>query len=278
MANDYEKRLMRVLDHVHANLDGDLSLDTLADVAALSRFHFHRVFTAMTGETVAVFIRRVRLHRAVNELLQTDVALAEVAKTCGYPNHRSFARAFRDAFGHTPDAFRKRGLARPPLRLNSKGDYEMYDVTIRNEPERRLALIAHRGSYMTIGEAFEKAGAIAAARGLGPHLGAMMGLYYDDPDAVPEAELHSAAGFEIADDAEIAAPLEERRLPGGKYAVLKYRGPYSGLRSAYTYLFGDWLPKSGEMPRDTPPFELYLNAPIDTAPDDLVTLIGVALA
>ena len=278
MANGYEKRLLRVLDHVYANLDGDLSLDTLADVAALSRFHFHRVFTAMTGETLAVFIRRVRLHRAAMELLETDAPLAAVARQCGYPNPRSFTRTFREAFGLTPDAFRKRGLPHPPLRLTSKGEYEMYDVTIRDEPARRLALIRHRGPYIEVGQAFEKAGATVMARGLGPHLGAMIGLYFDDPDAKPEAELQSAAGFEIAEGAEIAPPLEEARLDGGKHAVLTYKGPYSGLREAYSYLFGDWLPKSGEVPRDAPPFELYLNTPMDTAPDDLVTLIGVALA
>lgn len=278
MANDYERRLLRVLDHVYANLDGDLSLDTLADMAAFSRFHFHRVFTAMTGETVAAFIRRVRLYRAVTALLETDASLAEVAKECGYPNPKSFSRAFRDAFGQAPGAFRSRGQPRPPLRLNSKGDYEMYDVTIRDEPDRRLAVIPHRGPYLAIGKAFEKAGATVMARGLGPEIGAMLGLYFDDPDAVSEADLRSAAGFEISEAAAIDAPLEERRLPGGRHAVLTYNGPYTGLKTAYTYLFGDWLPKSGEEPRDGPPFELYLNTPMDTAPDDLVTLIGVPLA
>lgn len=278
MANDYEKRLLRVLEHVYANLDGDLSLDRLADVAALSRFHFHRVFTAMTGETVAAFIRRVRLHRAAFSLLETDAPLAEVARLCGYANPKSFARAFRDAFGHTPDAFRKRGLSRPPLRLTSNGDYQMYDVIIRDEPARRLAVVAHTGPYIEIGKAFETASTTALARGLGPQLGAMLGLYYDDPSEVPADALRSAAGFEIAEGAEIAPPLEEVRLEGGKHAVLTYKGPYTGLREAYTYLYGAWLPQSGEVPRNAPPFELYVNSPMDTAPDDLVTLIGVALA
>lgn len=278
MATDYEKRLLRVLDHVYANLDGDLSLDTLADVAALSRFHFHRVFTAMTGETVAVFIRRVRLYRAVAELLDTDAALPEVARKCGYPNPKSFSRAFRDAFGETPAAFRASGQRRPPLRLGSKGETEMYDVTIRDEPARRLAAIAHRGAYLDIGEAFEKAGATAAARGLGPELGAMIGVYYSDPDAVPEPELRSAAGFEISAAVEIVAPLEEIRLAAGRHAVLTHRGPYTGLAAAYSYLFGPWLAGSGEAPRDGPPFELYVNTPMDTKPGDLVTLVCLPLA
>ena len=57
MANDYENRLLRVLDYIHNNPAGDLSLDQLADVAALSRFHFHRVFAAIMGETAANALR-----------------------------------------------------------------------------------------------------------------------------------------------------------------------------------------------------------------------------
>ena len=48
--NSYEKRLLRVISYIHDNPAGDLSLDTLADVAAMSRFHWHRVFSAMMGE------------------------------------------------------------------------------------------------------------------------------------------------------------------------------------------------------------------------------------
>ena len=51
--NVTENRMIRVLDHIHDNPAGDLSLDALADVAAMSRFHWHRVFRAITGETAA---------------------------------------------------------------------------------------------------------------------------------------------------------------------------------------------------------------------------------
>ena len=87
MANSYEKRLNRVIDHIHDNPAGDLSLDNLADVAALSRFHFHRVFAAMTGETAAQTVRRMRLHRAavaVEEIFQ-DAALNDRQPPVGLP-------------------------------------------------------------------------------------------------------------------------------------------------------------------------------------------------
>ena len=93
MANDYEKRLMRVWDHIHDHPDGDLSLDALADVAALSRFHFHRLFRAVIGETAAQSVRRIRLHNAAVALVQSDLALGQVAKGVGYPNLASFSRA-----------------------------------------------------------------------------------------------------------------------------------------------------------------------------------------
>ena len=72
MANAYEARMLRVIDYIHDNLDGDLSLDNLADVAAMSRFHWHRVFHAMTGETCAAAVRRVRLNRAAGWCIRID--------------------------------------------------------------------------------------------------------------------------------------------------------------------------------------------------------------
>ncbi|MEJ2028275.1 MAG: AraC family transcriptional regulator [Maritimibacter sp.] len=273
----YEKRLLRVLDHVYDHLDGDLSLDELADVAALSRFHFHRVFTAVTGETVAQFTRRVRLTRAANELVLTDAPLDQVARICGYPNPKSFARAFREHFAQTPSAFRARGLPAPALRLNEHGDYEMYDVSITELPARRIAGIAHKGDYMEVGRAFETAATSLAAQGHGARMGNMVGVYYDDPSSKPADELQSFAALVVDDDAEVTPPLQVQTLLGGKYAVLRYVGPYAGLAEAYSYLFGEWLPGSGEVPRDQPPYEFYENTPMDTKPEDLVTLISVAL-
>ncbi len=71
MPNACETRLIRVLDYIHDNPAGDLRLDTLADVAALSRFHFHRVFHAMIGEAAAQTVRRLRMYRASVALVQT---------------------------------------------------------------------------------------------------------------------------------------------------------------------------------------------------------------
>ncbi|MGH1367963.1 MAG: AraC family transcriptional regulator [Maritimibacter sp.] len=277
MANDYEKRLMRVLDYVYDNLDGDLSLDRLAEVAALSRFHFHRVFTGITGEPLAGFVRRVRLHKAANLLLLDDTSLEKVAAQCGYENARSFTRLFRDAFGRTPLEFRSMARPVPPLLLSQTERKTMYPIELTNEPRRRLAVMPLKGNYFGVGEVFEKVSATLGARGLLEGAGPMVGLYYSDPQNVPEEELESEAGFILPDTMPIEAPLQERILEGGKHAILTFKGPYAGLSAAYGYLYGAWLAQSGETPRDAPPFELYVNSPAESAPEELITLIGMAL-
>ena len=92
MTGRYEDRIVRLIDHILANPAGDLSLDALADVAAMSRFHWHRVFRAMTGETLAQAVRRIRMQRASYLLVMTDQPLPAIATSVGMDNLTSFTR------------------------------------------------------------------------------------------------------------------------------------------------------------------------------------------
>ncbi|WP_166416863.1 AraC family transcriptional regulator [Cochlodiniinecator piscidefendens] len=273
----YEKRILRVLEYIHDNPAGDLSLDQLADVAAMSRFHWHRVFHGMTGETCAQAVRRVRLHRAACWLVQKDWSIGEIAKKVGYPNVQSFTRAFRDGFGVSPGVFRKRGVIGAPPKLTPLEREKMFEVNVEQVEARRLAATPHKGPYIEIGGAFEKISAIAGLRGLWPQVEGMVGVYYDDPNAVAEADLRSHAGLQISAAAAMPEGLEEVQLPAGKHAVLLFKGPYAGLRSAYDYMFGEWVPKAAHELAHSPSYEVYLNSPADTAPEELLTQICVPL-
>lgn len=153
----------------------------------------------------------------------------------------------------------------------------MHPITIRTEAPIRLAALPHRGAYFEISRAFQKLSAVMASRDLFRSAGRMIGVFCDDPQSVAEADLRSRAGFEVKSQADLSAPLEEVTLPGGRQAVLTYKGPYAGLPAAYDELFGIWLPQSGEEPADSPSFEVYLNTPMDTAPEDLITELHLPL-
>src|SRR5262245_12688824 len=109
---EYTRRVNRVVDHVRQHLADDLSLAALAQLAAFSPFHFHRIFRAVTGETVFGFIQRLRIERAAVALRHDgERSVLEVALDHGFSSAATFARAFRARFGTTATAWRERGAA-----------------------------------------------------------------------------------------------------------------------------------------------------------------------
>lgn len=278
MNQHYEARLRRVVQYIFDNPGGDLSLDALADIACMSRFHWHRVYHAMTGETCAQAVRRIRAHRAACWLVQRDWPIDEIAKRAGYDNSQSFARSFRKRFGMTPAAFRAAGQAKAPDVTLRIGHSTMFNVDLQDLPARRLAAIRHTGAYLESGRAYEQVAAIFATNNLWPQARGMAGIYYDDPDSTPEAELRCDCGVQVEADFDMPDSLQDVAIQGGRYAVLIHKGPYSGLKAAYDYLYGPWLAENGHEPADAPSYERYLNSPQDTAPADLITEICMPLA
>ena len=279
MSASAQTRIDRVTAHIRDNPADDLSLDRLADIAALSRFHFHRTFHAMTGETVAEAVRRTRLNRAAVLLALGRQSWAGVAHSVGYADADAFSRAFRAAFGQTPAAARRAGRVLPPILPPKKGALPMFPVEIRNFPEARLAALAHHGPYPAIGATFERLWQRLSQSGLADRIaGPAVALYHDDPSAIPASELRADAAVTIADDAPLPPDLSLLVLPAGRAAVLTYRGPYAGLPEPWAWLYAGWLPTSGETPAARPPFERYLNSPYNTPSTDLLTEIVLPLA
>ena len=99
---NYEDRLNRVTAYIYDHLDDDIDLNRLADVACLSPYHWHRVYRAVTGETIAATVKRLRLHRAAGYLAHTSMPVAEIAVRSGYTNLQSFTRIFSAAYGCRP--------------------------------------------------------------------------------------------------------------------------------------------------------------------------------
>lgn len=277
MAVDYRARLKRVYAAIHADPAREHSLDELADIAALSRFHFHRVFAAMTGETLAEAVRRIRLNGAAHALVQSRAPVAEVGRMHGYPVAASFTRAFRAAYGTTPGQFRARGQALPAALRRKQGGGAMFPVRITDEAPRRVIGLPHRGAYQQINRTYAVLGAELATQGLWRHSEGMAAVFLDDPRLVPEAELRSFAAIVVGPEVAAPAPLQAMELPGGRHAVMEFRGPYTGLKAAYDWLFGVWLSGAGEALRNAPSWEFYRNDPMDTAPEDLRTDIFLPL-
>ncbi len=293
--HDYKRRLQRVITHIHDHLDEPLTLTTLAGLAHLSPYHFHRVFTGMLGETVQGLVRRLRLERAAWQLREhRRRGILDVALEAGYDSHEAFTRAFARAFAQSPSRFQRDLDCSPRLRAHSGVHFEPHGrptdfrsrplrsfamkVIIKHLPSVQVACVRHTGPYDLCGQAWDTIGQLLGATGhIGP--GAqMLGISYDDPENTPPAEIRYDAAITVSDDFTAPAGITLRRLAGGDYAVFTHEGPYNEVSRAYRHLMGEWLPRSGRELADTPCFETYLNDPDNTPPAELLTDVHIPLA
>jgi len=110
--DEYVARINRVMDYIDRHLDEPLNLKTLAAVADFSPFHFHRIFSAMVGETLNRFIQRIRVEKAAVLLVSdTRKTITDVAFDCGYSGSAALSRAFRETFDMSPRQWRTRSAS-----------------------------------------------------------------------------------------------------------------------------------------------------------------------
>ena len=286
-------RLNRVVDHVYANLSDDLSLDSLARVAAFSRFHFHRIFHGMMGETVSQFVQRVRVERAASLLAgYPGRPVTEIALECGFSGPDTFARSFRETFGMTATQWRDRGYENRKLRQQESkigqgasnirqdcavishyidsvthnltwriamSDAKQIEVEVREMPALHVAYARHVGSYSGIGEAFERLMKWAGPRGLVGPQASFLGVYHDDPEVTDESKLQSSACVTVPPGTPVEGETGEMEIEGGQYAVGHFEISQEEFGQAWDAVYGGWLPESGYQCDERPCYELYLN-------------------
>ncbi len=273
----YEDRLKRVTHYIHDHLDEPLDLIKLADVAAMSPYHWHRIYSAVFGETVFQTVSRLLLQRAAWQLVSENKPITAIARQAGYASLAPFSRAFARSYGVPPGRYRS--LKQNPAKSIDANPRRstMHHVNIRHEPAFRLATVAHQGPYMQISRAFTELFGAVMSRGLYVPSMQMRAVYFDDPDSIEPEKLRSLAGIVVDEGFSMVAPFQEFRMQPTRLAVLTHKGPYVELRGSYDWMYGQWLPGSGEETANLPPFEAYLNSPMDTAPADLLTEICVPL-
>ncbi|WP_294287654.1 AraC family transcriptional regulator [uncultured Sphingomonas sp.] len=261
---NYHARMQRVLDHIDRHLDDDLDLDAVSGIAAFSKFHFHRQFTATFGLSVHRYVQLARMKRASYRLAyRTAHSVTDIAMDAGYDAPDAFARAFRQRFGQSPSSFRKSPDWEPwlaafgPLDIaRSKimqTNYTPDSVTIRDMAPTPVAIMEHRGDPATIDATIQRFIAWRKATGLTPKTTPTFNVFHSDPRTTPPAEYRM--DLCVGTDRPVEAKderIEVGTIPGGRCAVLRVVGHIDNLEPAALYLYREWLPASGEEVRDFP--------------------------
>ena len=136
-------------------------------------------------------------------------------------------------------------------------------VEVKELPAYRVAYVSSRRGYESgaIGEAYETLMRWAGPHGIfGPDT-KVIGASYDNPEITPMAKCRYDACVSIGEDVKVDGPVSEKRFPGGKYAVYRYRGRPQDLGKVFQQFMGEWFPSSGYQPGDAACLEFYHNDP-----------------
>jgi AraC-like DNA-binding protein len=104
---DLHEKLKLALKYIRENMDGEITLAKLSDIAHISAFHFLRLFKAAYEVTPIQYLTRLRMKKACHLLKKTERPIGWISASCGYDSQSSFIRLFKKEFGRTPQAFRK---------------------------------------------------------------------------------------------------------------------------------------------------------------------------
>jgi len=279
--------------HIQQHFDEPLALDELAALACLSPHHFHHVFTGMLGESLASHIRRLRLERATWRLKLSRTSVINIALEARYETHEAFSRAFRDSFGISPTQYRQREgvgaqIAAPSgvhyrhdatprgFWTTRRGEKAM-TVTVKRLKPMRVAFMRHIGPYNEVRETWDRLTMFLGKEGLVGGDAQFIGICHDDPAVTPPDKIRYDACLTVDERFRPQDEIGVQAIAGGDYAVMTHFGPYEKLSASYAKLLGEWLPRSGCNLRSTPCFEIYLNSPESTEPEDLITDIHAPL-
>ncbi|MFT3847835.1 MAG: AraC family transcriptional regulator [Propionivibrio sp.] len=287
---EYKARIHRAQDFIEKNLDQPLALEDIAGAAHFSPFHFHRVYHAMTGETIYQFILRIRLERAASNLCQRPAEpVTNIALDLGFSSPATFARAFKAKFGLSASEYRRHHL-RKNCKAQGKASKALQDggpysakvdvdinprrktmnsvkprsIEIKELAARQVAYVRHVGPYAgdeaLFGRLFSTATNWADARGLLSRPGMeCVAIYHDDPEVTAPDKLRLSVGVTVPAGTPAAGEVNLLELPGGRYLCALFEIGASEFGAAWQYVCGEYLPQSGWQPGDGPCYESYLN-------------------
>jgi len=269
----YLDRIMRAVDYLESTLTGTPSLDEAADRACCSRFHFHRIFKALTGESAGAYVRRRRMAEACRDLLATRRTILDVAVAWGFESHEAFTRAFKKHFGQAPSTFRRTRRLETLVLKRPIDAHFLRNLQGGSTMEPRfvdLPAVTAVGlpGYFTKATTTRDIPAlwcrfVPRMHDVPGRAGTHSYGICDVPADLPEgAEFRYVAAVQIdpaapAAAAEPPAGMVRVDLPAARYAVFTHRGPIADIGRTYDYVYGTWLAQAPYEADGTHDFEYY---------------------
>ena len=252
----------KALWYIEGHLGDALTLDEIAAIGGVSRFHMVRAFAEATGVSVMRYVRARRLSEAARALAGGAPDILNLALAADYGSHEAFTRAFRDHFGVTPEAVRAgtcldRLKLQEPILMDSTALDHLKPPRFETGKALLVAGIGERINHenngagipnqwhrfhQRVGDIPDRVGKLA------------YGVCCNGDDA---GNFDYIAGVEVSDFSDLPREFSRVRIPEQKYAVFSHRDHISTIRRSVNTIWNHWLPASGHKLADAPSFERY---------------------
>jgi AraC family transcriptional regulator len=251
----------KALWYIESHFGNSITLEEIAAVAGVSRYHMSRAFTIATGQSASSYTRARRLSEAARALAKGAPDILTLALEAGYNSHEAFTRAFREQFGVTPEAVRgQRHLNNiqlvEPLKMDQSLLTQLPPPRFEQAPLLLLAGLNARYSC-------ESSSAIPSQwQRFVPHIGThpgqvggvAYGVRYNSDD---DAHFDYLCAIEVRDFSRLPPEWTHLRIPPQRYAVFSHQDHVSTIRRTWNTLYTQWLPESGHRVVDAPEIERY---------------------
>lgn len=249
------------LVYIYKHIDTNITLDELARLNSVSKYHFHRIFKEETGENLFERIRSIRLQKAANLLISNKYStISEIAQMCGYSSHSPFIKAFKNRFTFTPSQWKKGeyiNYSKKNLSLNKQinEDFFSLEPLIKMAPKRVCAYIRHKGYDISVRKTWERLMAFSYEKSLNNTT--QIGIFHDNPIITPYNDCNYVAAFEVDSTFVSRNSISKLVIEESLCAIFHYEGVFGDVTKLLVYIYNFWLANSGYEAKTMPAYAIY---------------------
>jgi len=274
---DLKEAIVSTIDYIEENIYNKISLDEISLYAEVSKYYLHRIFKSLTGESIIEYVQSRKLTSSINELVNTNMRIIDIALNYGFDYEQSYIRAFKKNFGCTPLKVRSDNT---PLSLILKEKINTNDILSVGNSITYTPSFVFRQKFNLIGikhKILSKSGDKTAnaygrdffynhkneiVNAINPH------IYFGYTDWSNNGFIYYIPSVQVSDLTDIPEEMTDISIPAHKYVVFRFVGFFSPddingrhVGRLLVQLYSKWIFKSGYKFADTFRFE-YIDTSI----------------
>lgn len=279
-SNEYLHRIHIVQDYIENHLKEPILLDDLTNISGFSKYHFHRIFKSIVGESLSHYINRIKLEKSAFLLIhRKDMNITDIAYHIGFTDSAVYSRAFKNHYNISPifyknnysknckEPFKISQYNESVPKIQSKNSVQPINgnIEIVELNHTKVIYVRYIGRYEKLGNAYpsliNKLFEYAASSKVTTQNSKLLAIYHDNPEFTPKDQLRTSICLTVPTKKSIQANnnIGIMLLPSCKYAVGHFYILQNQYSAAWDYMYKEWLTNTEYFPCDSYPFEVYLN-------------------